>query len=102
MRREDIDWQSGKVVFWELEFLDLARPLTEQLDELKEDLAQIEYPGERVLDIGWYPSFSEEGQFVVRVVATSDWDTPLYLHSTSDAKELTDCLPRAIAAAVAS
>ncbi|MBK7535509.1 MAG: hypothetical protein IPI49_09125 [Myxococcales bacterium] len=55
-----------------------------------------------MLDIGWYPSFSEEGQFVVRVVATSDWDTPLYLHSTSDAKELTDCLPRAVAAAVAS
>jgi hypothetical protein len=102
MRAEDVSWGSGKVVFWDLEFLDAARPLQHQLDDLKEDLAQAEYGPDRVLDIGWYPSFSEDGRFVVRVVVTSDWEAPLFLEEAATAAELLQCLPRAVAAAEAA
>lgn len=99
MRREDIEWRSGKVVFWDLDFLELEKPIDQQLDDLKEDLAQAEYAGDLVLDVGWYPSFSKEGSFVVRVVSIHDWDTPLYLGRFATAAELLASLPQAVAAA---
>ena len=65
-------------MFWDLDGLDEAHPLPAQADELQEDLAQVEYPGGVVLDIGWYPEFSERGAFNVYVVSNDDWDHPLF------------------------
>jgi hypothetical protein len=80
LKRQEIDWRSGRVVFWELDLVDASRPLADQLDGLKEDLAQVEYPGGIVLDVGWYPEFSKEGEFVVTLVKNADWDRPLMQH----------------------
>jgi hypothetical protein len=102
MRREEVDWRSGDVVFWDLGELDLTQPLASQVDELKEDLAQIAFAGEVILDVGWYPSFNADGQFVVRVVHSSDWDTPLFLERTAEAPALCSCLQRAVEIAAAA
>jgi hypothetical protein len=77
MNIPQIDWESGQVTYWHLGFLDPLRPLVEQIGDLKEDLAQITY-GDRVLDVGWYPEFSEEGEFVVQVVRDTNWEEPLF------------------------
>lgn len=100
MKQDSVDWRTGNIVFWDLEFLDTSRPLSEQLDDLKEDLAQVQYPKERVLDIGWYPSFAQDGEFVIRVVHTDDWDQPLFLRSATTTTELMAALPAAVAAAL--
>lgn len=95
MRIEDVDWQSGSIVHWDLGFLDPRTPILEQVDHLKEDLAQIHF-GERVLDVGWYPEFSEEGAFVVMVVYASDWEEPLFKESCKTVESLLSCLERAV------
>ncbi len=75
-----IDWEMGQVTYWDLGFLDPLKALVEQIGDLKEDLAQIAY-GDRVLDVGWYPEFSEEGEFVVQVVRDTNWEEPLFQES---------------------
>ncbi len=99
MRCEQIPWESGEVVFWDLSFLDPQRPLTDQVEDLKEDLAQVKYARGVLLDIGWYPEFSSEGAFVVRVVRETDWDQPLFLEKHRGVDGLLECIPRAVAAA---
>lgn len=78
MKPGDIDWLGGKVVYWDLDFLCLAGDIDVQIDGLKEDLAQIAYSPDVVLDLGWYPEFSVGGAFSVRVVVRSDWDDPVW------------------------
>jgi hypothetical protein len=102
MKSESIEWRSGKVTYWDLDSLDPGKPLSEQFDELKEDLAQVRFPGDVVLDVGWYPESSLDGSFSVRIVHDSDWDTLLFVEESASVAELLTCLPRAIAAAEAA
>lgn len=83
MRHDQVDWGSGEVVSWDLDFLDQTKPLPEQSDGLIEDLAQVQYPGEVLLDVGWYPEFSETGKFAITVVRKSNWDEPLAAYSVA-------------------
>ena len=43
-----------------------------QIDSLKEDLLQVEYPASLLLD------FSAAGFFQIRVIENYNWDAPLY------------------------
>src|SRR5262245_20214638 len=52
MNPSTFDWKSGTVDFWDLNEIDEAKPLGDQIDHLKEDLAQIRFPGGIVLDLG--------------------------------------------------
>lgn len=83
MRHDQVDWGSGEVVSWDLDFLDQSKPLPEQSDGLTEDLAQVQYPGEVLLDVGWYPEFSETGKFAITVVRKSNWNEPLVEYSAA-------------------
>lgn len=96
MKREQVDWHSGRVVFWDLDFFDAKIPLEVQIDDLKEDLAQILYPHGVLIDIGWYPEFALSGAFVVRVVRETKWDEPLLLEEYKSADELLKGLVRTV------
>jgi hypothetical protein len=102
MKPEEIDWGSGSVAFWDLAFLDPKKPLPEQIDDLKEDLAQAHFHGGIVLDAGWFPSFSEDGAFVVRVVRETDWDDPLFLEKSKTVAGLLASIRRAVVIAAAA
>lgn len=78
MISSNFDWKTGSVVFWDLDAIDESRPLAEQTEHLKEDLAQIEYPAGVILDVGWYPEFAATGNFVVCVVQQGDWEQPAF------------------------
>jgi len=79
MKPKDFELTDGKVVYWDMLDLDFAKELKEQLDELKEDLAQVTFKnGEIILDIGWYPEFSRNGVFVVSVIQNENWEEPLF------------------------
>jgi len=97
-----IAWSVGEVIFWDLVFLDLARPLSEQVDNLKEDLAQVRFPRGLLIDVGWYPECSRDGAFVVRVVRDADWDNPLFLERHSKVEGLLRSLQRAVVIADAN
>ena len=78
MISDDFDWKTGTVVFWDLDTVDESRPLADQAEHLKEDLAQIEYPAGVILDVGWYPEFAATGNFVVCVVRQGEWEQPVF------------------------
>jgi hypothetical protein len=97
VKANEIDWQSGRVVFWDMDSIDPDRPLANQLSELKEDLVQVIFPGDLLIDVGWYPEFSEEGAFLVTVVNEMDWDEPLMQERCTTMRELKTSLIKAIA-----
>lgn len=88
MNKESFDWKSGNVVFWDLDRINELIPLSEQIDDLKEDLAQIAFPGGIVLDLGWYPSFDPRGQFRVTIVQDGVWERPVFQAGAKDLRSL--------------
>jgi hypothetical protein len=98
----DFDWQTGKIVHWDLGALATDKPLELQYDYLKEDLAQIEFGSATLLDVGWYPSFSPDGVFVVSVVHEHEWDEPELRLECRTVSELHSAIRSAIAVAVAA
>lgn len=99
MKQSNLDWKSGTVVHWDMESIDLNTPLGDQLTELKEDLAQISFPGGLLIDVGWYPEFSKEGFFLVTVIKGEDWEEPLMKETCSSATALLSALSKAISIA---
>lgn len=72
-----INFAPGRVVYEEFT-LDDEQDWVEQIDKLNEDLLQVEYPGAILLDLGWYPACSRQGQFQVRVIRNFSWETPIF------------------------
>lgn len=58
--------------------VDPTVPLAQQVDELTEDLLQVAYENDVVLDVGWYPEFSPDGHFRVVVVTDCNWEEPRF------------------------
>ena len=99
MTPEDIEWGGGEVVYWALERVDPSVALVDQLGELKEDLAQVRFARETLLDVGWYPEFSATGSFAVTVVRSGDWDEPVFTEEAVTVAALLGAIERAIASA---
>lgn len=59
-------------------------PLEEQLDILKEDLLQVSYYNDYLIDLGWYPEFDQKGNFRVSVIKDYQWDNPILQKSCRD------------------
>ncbi len=75
MKSDEIDWRGGAVRSWRLdEAFDAKGALIPE--SLTEDMAQIVYQS-RLLDVGWYPSGSPRGRFVVVVIANQNWEAPV-------------------------
>lgn len=79
----DLGYLHGTVTFDDLSTLDNADVLN-QLDSLKEDLLQIHYPQNLLIDVGWYPEFCADGGFRVCVIEHEQWDRPrVQIHANS-------------------
>lgn len=85
---ESIDFGQGKIVYDDLKYLDEFLPLEEQIDSLKEDLFQVNYSNQYIIDVGWFPSFSLEGQFTIVLIKDYDWTNPVYKVSIKTISEL--------------
>jgi hypothetical protein len=72
-----MDFSPGRVVYEEFTIAD-EQDSSEQIDNLNEDLLQVEYPGAILLDLGWYPACSRDGQFQVRVIRNFSWEAPIF------------------------
>lgn len=58
------------------------------LEDLKEDMLQVEFPGGFLLDIGWRPSFNIRGSFFVSLIKDYDWGAPIFSDSASNIEVL--------------
>ncbi|MCP1517353.1 hypothetical protein J2Y74_001663 [Pseudomonas migulae] len=85
----DLTFITGKIAFDNLSSLKNI-DLCDQIESLKEDLLQVEYPTTLLLDVGWYPSFDITGCFQIRVIKDFDWSTPLFLSNADSIESLID------------
>ena len=99
MTKDFVSTRSGRITYWDFEGVDPARPLADQQELLKEDLIQIEFDNDVIVDAGWYPSFSPDGHFVVFVVQKGLWLEPLFKESARDIAGLRTVLDEAVSIA---
>ena len=52
--------------------IDFNKSFTEQLDELNEDLLQVEFKDNYMLDIGWYPEGDEDGMIIIQLIHNNE------------------------------
>ncbi|WP_415773403.1 hypothetical protein [Pseudomonas sp. LB3P38] len=90
----DLSPLTGKITFDDLSPL-TDQPLAGQIDSLKEDLLQVEYGAQWLLDVGWYPEFDEAGAFRVAVIKDQDWAHPQWTGQAQTLAELTARLTEA-------
>lgn len=84
---EDFDFSPGKVVYNDF-LIDPHQPLSRQCEALKEDLLQVNFGENYILDVGWYPSFATTGEFQIRVIKDGDWTSPVEVKRCTDLHEL--------------
>lgn len=93
---EKINFKSGQVILNDFDFNDNI-PLDEQTWSFKEDIIQVRYDNDYVLDLGWYPEFNmQEGSFKLIIVKIDDWLNPIFCKRTKSLKEIYDNINEAI------
>ncbi len=95
MKPEDFDWKGGRVTHWTLN-ADENVPIQSSLDELVEDLVQVHFGTDTILDVGWYPECSIEGAFRIVVIQSMKWDKPVWASKCRNFLELRAKIPEAI------
>jgi hypothetical protein len=73
----NINLRNGIIAYDEFN-IDPNLSLQDQIIELQEDLLQIQYDNNIVVDVGWYPELDPSGKFIIYIIKDSDWDSPLY------------------------
>ena len=53
---------------------------------------QVEYNGGYLLDVGWYPEYDSDGQFIIQLVKDDGWSNPTYKYSCRSQDELQDII----------
>jgi hypothetical protein len=95
--REALKKTTGRIAFDDITHIDFSLKFEDNQDNLKEDLLQIEYPDQSIIDVGWYPSFNKKGEFQIRIIKSGDWETPFFIKSGKSIDELYNFLEEAIA-----
>ena len=75
-----------EIIFNDL-IIDENKEISEQLDNLKEDLFQAQYKYE-TLYIGWYPYFSKNGRFIISIIKDLDWENPIFKKEVREIEDL--------------
>ncbi|WP_225908810.1 hypothetical protein [Pseudomonas lactucae] len=85
-----LDFIQGNITYDELSLLEDSA-IEDQVQNLKEDMLQVEYPDGFLLDVGWFPSFDAKGHFQIKIIKDYDWNSPtltLIAHSIDTLGEL--------------
>jgi hypothetical protein len=90
---KEYNFKSGRIIFNNYDISSNDK-LTEENDNLTEDMLQVEFKNDIVLDVGWY---SNIGCFIVFVIQKYDWDKPLLRLEAHSYSELKNSLDKAIA-----
>ncbi|KAB0332114.1 hypothetical protein LSO07_10645 [Janthinobacterium sp. PLB04] len=68
----------ARITYDSLSPLDLRQPVDVLADDLGEDLLQITCANGDIVDVGWYPAWSEQGRLRVVAVRGQDWEAPVF------------------------
>jgi hypothetical protein len=72
----------GKIVLYD--FIDLSKPIEDQIWSLKEDMLQIEfYDTLYLIDVGWPNEFETDGCFRIMLIKNLNWEEPLEFKEVS-------------------
>lgn len=82
-----LNLKNGKIIYNDFN-INFNKPFNEQLYMLKEDLLQIEYGKDYLLDIGWYPEFNLKGNFIAYLIKNYDWNNIVYKQDFRTEKQL--------------
>jgi hypothetical protein len=64
---------------------------------LNEDLMLVEYPGNYLLDVGWYGrAMTLNGVFIIYIIKDCKWDNPVYRREYRSVSELYKGMEEAI------
>ncbi|MCB0140291.1 MAG: hypothetical protein KDE50_10320 [Caldilineaceae bacterium] len=83
----EIDFSPGNVTYVDFP-LTLDMPPLNHLDKLKEDMLQVEYDDNIIVDVGWYPSRDPHGRFRLYVIQELDWENPIFSAETRGIKDI--------------
>ncbi|WP_312215350.1 hypothetical protein [Pantoea vagans] len=86
----------GGVITFDDFHIDEKQPLRGFIDDLKEDMLQVEFPGGFILDVGWRPSFNINGKFFVSLIKDYDWEAPVFSDSAGNIEVLKSKISEAI------
>lgn len=92
---EKIAFEPGIVVCNDFQ-IDENNSVENQVDNLKEDLFQVNYDDKFIIDVGWFPSFSKNGQFKVVVIEDFNWDDPIYKKTSRTISELREHIEKSV------
>lgn len=96
---KNLNFQNGQVSHLDYE-LDFDLSIEEQDGTLREDLLQVQYPANYLLDFGWYcPPNSQDGVFMIYIIVHFDWNNPVKVWKSKSLEEAHDHLLTAIACA---
>lgn len=90
-----VNLKEGKVVYDTFN-IDFNKSFVDQLFELREDLIQITYDNNYLIDIGWHPELDPNGFLKIQVIKNCDWLHPLFLVKCRTLKDLEKQLNQAI------
>jgi len=76
--------------------IELDRPLAEQLDELDEDIIQLEVDNTYIINLGYYPSHTIEGEFQVKIMKQFDWKQAIWTKTSKTPHGLLAILQEAV------
>jgi hypothetical protein len=88
--------KGGQIVYDDLTHLDISKNMESQIMNLKEDLLQVAFSNNIILDIGWYPSFDIRGSFHINLIKNSNWDKPIGSIKCKKITDLTDSVIKII------
>ncbi|MEG0635557.1 MAG: hypothetical protein RR517_23830 [Pseudomonas sp.] len=91
----DFSKHCGKTTFDDLSAFE-SKNLSEQINDLKEDMLQVEFPRGYLLDIGWRPSFNTNGRFHIVLIKNQNWETPAYTGTTNTMDGVKEHIRRAL------
>ena len=78
---ESIDVKNGKITFCDIG------------DYLKEDLFQVIYPNDVIVDVGWYNGVHG---FIIAVISSFDWENPIIKYVVCDETKMLLVLQKVI------
>ncbi|SEQ43056.1 hypothetical protein SAMN05216522_1035 [Rosenbergiella nectarea] len=63
-------------IFDELSTIDFSQGIESQVMVLDEALLQLSFKSGIIVDVGWYPAFEKNGEFIINRIANSCWEAP--------------------------
>ncbi len=92
---ESLNILNGKIVYCDFDINENIA-FADQKFSFKEDILQVEFDDNFLLDVGWYPEMEENGSFTVLAIKNNNWTKPFLKLKCRTLSELKDVIEKAV------